>query len=139
MAEPNYEILADAIYRQEGGDKSRHPYGVMSIKPKDKADARQIAINTAKNNYKRWQQAGEPGAYLDFLANRYVPASADPQGNVNWRANIGKIYAQLSAKKEATKPTPVAAAAPTPVLDPLLLRPLPPVAFPAFPQYPLVK
>lgn len=139
MAEPDYEILADAIYRQEGGDKSRHPYGVMSIKPKDKADARKIAINTARNNYKRWQQAGEPGAYLDFLANRYVPASADPQGNINWRANIGKIYTQLSAKKAPATNAPVTVAAPAPVLDPLLLRPLPPVGYPAFPQYPLMK
>lgn len=134
MAEPDYEILADTIYRQEGGDKTKHPYGVMSIKPKDKADARRIAINTAKNNYKRWQQAGEPGAYLDFLANRYVPASADPTGNLRWRTNVPKIYAQLLARKGEAQPAP---AAPAP--DPLLLRPLPPVSYPAFPMYPLVK
>lgn len=142
MAEPNYEILADAVYRQEGGDKTKHPYGVMSIKPKDKADARKIAINTARNNYKRWQQAGEPGAYLDFLASRYVPASADPEGNARWRTNVPKIYAQLLAKKgqgPASTPAPIAPVAPAPVLDPLLLRPLPPVAYPAFPQYPLLK
>lgn len=140
MAEPDYEILADTIYRQEGGDKTKHPYGVMSIKPKDKADARKIAINTARNNYKRWQQAGEPGAYLDFLANRYVPSSADPEGNLRWRTNVPKIYAQLLAKKDLQVATPSpTTTAPAPILDPLLIRPLPLVNYPAFPQYPLVK
>jgi hypothetical protein len=134
---PDYEVLADSIYRQEGSDKTKHAYGVMSIKPKDKSDARQIAINTARNNYKRWNDAGQPGAYLDFLASRYVPESADPTGNKNWRANIGKIYTQLSAKKQPEQAAP--AAAPAPVLDPLLLKPLPPVQYPMFPVYPLVK
>lgn len=133
MAEPDYEILADAIYRQEGGDKTRHPYGVMSVKLKDKADARQIAINTARNNFKRWEAAGQPGDYLNFLADRYVPIASDPQGNVNWKSNVSKIYAQLSAKKPEVKK-----AKPAPALDPLLLRPLPPVNYPMFPQYPLV-
>lgn len=138
MPEPDYEILADAIFRQEGGNKTEHPYGIKSIKPKDKADARKITINTARNNFKRWQQAGEPGAYLDFLANRFVPAVDDPQGNINWRSNVPKIYAQLSANKPpATNAT--SATAPTPVLDPLLLRPLPAVNYPVFPMYPLMK
>lgn len=130
MPEPDYELLADAIFRQEGGNKTAHPYGVKSIKPKDKADARRIAINTARNNYQRWNAAGQPGDYLNFLADRYVPASTDPQGNINWKSNVAKIYAQLEAKKKPAEPA----------VQPrsILMEPLPPVSFPMFPQYPLL-
>lgn len=136
MAEPDYQLLADAIYRAEGGAKARKPYGILSVPVKDEAEARRVAINTARNNYARWQAAGEPGDYLNFLADRFVPASADPRGNVNWKSNVARIYDQLSAKEKKTEDrgqrTEVRP-------DPLLLRPLPPVNYPMFPAYPLVK
>lgn len=135
--EPNWDILLRSIERAEGGDKASVPFGILSVKTKGKDDARQIALNTAKNNFKRWNSAGQPGNYIDFLANRYTPVAHDPQGNINWKKNVSSIYSQLSAKKEATKPAP--SAAPAPALDPLLLQPLPPVNYPAFPMYPLVK
>ena len=88
----NVERMADAIYRAEGGDKARVPYGVLSVKVKDKADARRICINTIRNNITRWEKAGKPGEYIDFLANRYCPPSADPIGNRNWKKNVAAIY-----------------------------------------------
>lgn len=136
---PDWDTLLAAINRAEGGDKAKVPFGILSVPTKGKADARQIALNTARNNYGRWNQAGQPGAYLDFLANRYTPVADDPVGNKNWKSNVSKIYAQLSAKKAPVTNTPVTVAAPAPVLDPLLLRPLPAVNYPAFPMYPLVK
>lgn len=130
MPEPDYEKLADAIYQAEGGSKAKKPYGILSVPVKDEAEARRVAINTARNNYQRWQAAGQPGDYLNFLADRYVPASADPQGNVNWKSNVARIYAQLEAKKKPVEP----------VVQPrsIMLEPLPPVNFPTFPQYPLI-
>ena len=136
--EPDWDILLASINRAEGGDKAKVPFGILSVPTKGKADARQIALNTAKNNYKRWETAGQPGAYLDFLANRYTPVADDPVGNKNWKSNVSKIYTQLSARKEPAVAAPVVVA-PAPVLDPLLLRPLPPVNYPMFPQYPLVR
>lgn len=83
------EKIADAIYIIEGGAKTRFPYGIKSIDTKgDKSFARKICINTVRNNYGRWQNAGRPGKYLDFLADRYCPPSADPVGNRNWKRNI---------------------------------------------------
>jgi hypothetical protein len=83
--------IADAIYKVEGGAKAKVPYGILSVKVKDENDARRICLNTIRNNWKRWEKAGSEGKYLDFLANRYCPESADPVGNSRWKKNIRKI------------------------------------------------
>ena len=93
--EPDYEIMADAMYKAEGGDKTKFPYGVMAVKVKDIDEARRVAINTARNNFKRWKAAGQPGTYLEFMADRYTPPTADPVGNYNWKVNVPEIYNQL--------------------------------------------
>lgn len=99
LVQPNYDLFADAIYRAEGGDKARAPYGVLSIKTKDADEARRITINSAKKNYQRWLDAGKPGTYVQFMANRWTPPSADPKGNANWIKNVPAIYAQLEAQQ----------------------------------------
>ena len=83
--------IADAIYRVEGGSRARVPYGILSIPVRDEAHARRICLNTIKNNRVRWIKAGQPGAFLDYLADRYCPRSADPIGNKNWKANIKRL------------------------------------------------
>ena len=85
------ERIADAIYRVEGGPKAKVPYGILSIPVRDEAHARRICLNTIRNNHKRWIKAGRPGDYLDFLADRYCPPSADPVGNRNWKRNVRRI------------------------------------------------
>lgn len=80
--------IADAIYRLEGGINTRYPYGIKSLKT---LNPRQVCINTIQNNHDRWLRAGSKGNYLDFLANRYCPASVDPIGNKNWIINIHKL------------------------------------------------
>lgn len=85
------EKIADAIYRVEGGSKARVPYGILSIPVRDEAHARRICLNTIRNNHRRWIKAGRPGAYLDFLADRYCPPSVDPKGNKNWKKNIKQL------------------------------------------------
>ena len=88
----NVERMADAIFRSEGGDKARVPYGVLSVKVKDKADARRITITSINNNIKRWEKAGKPGTFIDFMANRWCPVASDPIGNRNWKKNVTAIY-----------------------------------------------
>lgn len=83
--------IADAIYRVEGGSKAKAPYGILSIKVSSEQQARKICINTIKNNHTRWINAGRPGKYLDFLADRYCPKAHDPVGNRNWKRNIRRI------------------------------------------------
>jgi hypothetical protein len=83
--------IANAIYKLEGGAKAKAPYGILSMKVRDKAHARRICLATIRNLRTRWIKAGRPGDELDFLANRYCPPSADPVGNRNWKRNIKTI------------------------------------------------
>ena len=91
---PTDEQIANAIYRAEGGARACVPYGILSVKVKDAADARRICLNTIRNNRRRWQAAGRPGDYIDFLATRYAPIGAknDPHGlNNNWAKNVKRF------------------------------------------------
>lgn len=82
---------ADSIKITEGN----YLYGIKSIKPKNALEARKICKNTVRNNYKRFIAKGGNSSdlkgYINFLADRYCPKSADPQGNINWKANMIKL------------------------------------------------
>lgn len=94
--------LADAIYRAEGGAKARSPYGVLSVKLRAPTsalrtqEARRITLNSIHNNWKRWQALDPRPSTLDsfipFMADRWCPVAADPQGNKNWKKNVTAIY-----------------------------------------------
>ena len=87
----NVQRIADAIYKIEGGKKTKYPYGVKSINTKHNAvKARIICINTIVNTHKRWIAENKPIDFLDYLANRYCPPTSDSIGNRRWRANIRK-------------------------------------------------
>ena len=88
MLDSRANQIADAIYKVEGGAKTKHPYGILSVKT---SDPRGVCINTIKNNFKRWQDRGSKGDFLDFLADVYCPKSADPTGNANWHKNIHRL------------------------------------------------
>jgi len=83
--------IADAIWKVEGGSKAKAPYGILSVKVSSPAMARRICLKTIANNRARWLKAGQPGDYLDFLADRYCPPSVDPAGNRNWKRNVKAI------------------------------------------------
>lgn len=80
--------LADAIFVAEGGDLAKVPYGILSVPVKNKAEARRVCLNTIRNNWKRWEDGGKHGPFLDFLADRYCPPSVDATGNANWKRNV---------------------------------------------------
>ncbi len=82
----NVNKLADAIYLAEGGRKTRHPYGVLSIKT---ANPRRICINTINNRIKAWDGRSD---FITFLALKYCPPSADPVGHRNWIKNVHYHY-----------------------------------------------
>lgn len=82
---------ADSIRITEG-DKN---YGIKSVRFKDSIEARKICKNTVRNNFKRFVASGgsrsDLKGYIDFLADRYCPKSADLTGNINWKANMYKL------------------------------------------------
>lgn len=84
--------VASAIYKLEGGSKTKYPYGIRSINTNgDVAKAKRICENTIKNNFARWNKTNKKIDFLDYLANVYCPSSADRQGNINWKKNIHKL------------------------------------------------
>lgn len=88
IAESEVTRYVSAIYRADGGDKARVPYGIMSVKVRDKDHARRLCEQTVRNNFRRWVEAGKPGSFVKFLALRYCPPSDDPKGHVNWVRNV---------------------------------------------------
>lgn len=87
----NYNLIVDAIYHAEGGARAKKLFGVLSVPCEGYAGCRKVALNTVKNNHKRWQKAGAKGDYLEFLAKRYAPIGAknDPKNlNRNWLKNV---------------------------------------------------
>ncbi len=92
LSETNLNKIVNAIYRIEGGANTKYPYGIMSVKT---TDPRGVCLNTVRNTHIRWINAGKKGDFLDYLANRYCPASVDPTGNRNWKKNIHKLVDNL--------------------------------------------
>ena len=87
------KLIVDAIYRIEGGAKARKPFGILSVPCDGYHDCRRVAENTVRNNYRRWlaTEGRRRGDFLEFLAARYCPRSADPIGHRNWIKNIQSI------------------------------------------------
>lgn len=91
------ERLADAIYLAEGGKLAVVPYGILSVKVKDEAEARRVCLNTIRNNMARWQwarQNGDTRDYIQFLGDRYCPVGAGNDNGTNrfWEKNVRKLY-----------------------------------------------
>lgn len=81
----NVAMIVAAIYHIEGGANTRYPYGIKSVKTDN---PKAVCVRTVENNLHRWHQAGKPGHFLDFLADRYCPPRYDPVGNKRWKRNI---------------------------------------------------
>jgi len=90
-----------AIWLAEGGTNASVPYGILSVPVRDKEEARQVCARTVRNNLRRWQAAGRPGCFYNWLGDRYVPATADPRGNVNWKRNVRTLlkHQQCNCRK----------------------------------------
>jgi hypothetical protein len=81
--------ISAAIYKIEGGNHTKYPFGIRSIDTSGNVDkAKIICQNTIRNNFVRWQKAGKQTDFLTYLGNVYCPQSADSVGNKNWQHNI---------------------------------------------------
>lgn len=98
-AEPNYEELANAIYKAEGGVKASHPYGIMTHYKT--TTARQACINTARHAWRDYAVGASNTSkegYIAFLGARYCPTKGEalrPQEralNGYWIGNVTRLY-----------------------------------------------
>ena len=87
---PDIERLTRAIYLAEGGNRTKHPYGIL--KRYKATTPKQACINTIKSALKRWNGQGD---FIVYLGRTYCPvgASNDPKGlNKNWVKNVKYYY-----------------------------------------------
>ena len=98
----DFERLADSIYRAEGAEKAKKPFGILSIPCEGYEECRQICLNTLKNNFKRWEASSKKKPYLEFLAERYAPRKAHPL-NTNWLKNVRYFYNKNLVDKQYNK------------------------------------
>lgn len=82
------EEICQSIYIIEGGQKTKFPYGIKSVKCTGKNECEKICLNTVENNRKRYSQYGykKYGTFLEFLQSRYCPLSDDKCEN--WLPNL---------------------------------------------------
>lgn len=96
--------LADAIYRAEGSDRTRYPYGIKSVTTDN---PRFVCINTIKHAWKDFERQTKKQyvntmpridrgtvtlPFIQFLGQRYCPESVDRVGYRNWTNNVWRIY-----------------------------------------------
>lgn len=94
-ATPYQKALAYAIAQAENDPSGN--YGVRSVRPTDRRDAARILLNSIRNNEQRYQSAGSPGDFVDFMGRRWAPqgASNDPNNlNSNWPRNVRRFLNQ---------------------------------------------
>lgn len=84
---------ADAIYQAEGGDKTKHPYGILTRYKV--TTPRQACINTVSHYWRDYSklpiQTRQRKRFLEYAQERYAPLQAknDPTGlNANWQRNV---------------------------------------------------
>jgi len=46
------------------------------------------AAATIVKTRERWERAGRPTDFIEYLADRYVPPEDDPEGNLNFKKNV---------------------------------------------------
>lgn len=83
--------IVSAIYRCEGGEHTKYPYGIKSVKVKSKEDARIVCENTVRNEFNRLHVIKLDKYFIYMLADRYCPLKSDKQGNENWKINMVRI------------------------------------------------
>ena len=90
---PDPERLCLAIYKAEGGSRTKHPYGILA---KYKTTTpKQACINTVNSAIKRYKSDSKGMEFIPFLGMTYCPVGAanDPNGlNKNWVPNVRRFY-----------------------------------------------
>lgn len=85
---PDMNRLLDAVWKAEGGEKARVPYGLTTVRVKSHAHAREIARKTLARAL-----AERPDLpWIEATARVYCPAKTDPVGHKNWKRNVMFFY-----------------------------------------------
>jgi len=93
--------VGEAIKVAENDPTGR--FGIRSETFKSVKDDQKTLDNSVRNNRKRWEKAGKPGKFVDFMGKRWAPIGAknDPKNlNKNWPNNVrGALKKRLSTEE----------------------------------------
>lgn len=87
-AAPDMERLLDAVWKAEGGEKARVPYGITTVRVNSPNHARRIARTTLARALR--ERPDLP--WIEATARVYCPEKADPKGHVRWKKNVLYFY-----------------------------------------------
>lgn len=101
-------LILYAIRKAENGGKGKE-FGIKDPKAwnTDLDTQAGWAAATVVKNRLRWEQAGRPKAFIDFLGDRYCPIGSadDPHGlNNNWTGNVRYWHKTFQDQKLAQAP-----------------------------------
>ena len=83
------EVIADAIFKTEGGTNTVYPYGIKQHF--HNTTSQQACINTILHAERDWHITKVDRHFIYLLADRYCPSSCDLKGNINWKNNMVRI------------------------------------------------
>ena len=89
--EPDFEKMATAIYFTEGTYKTRHPFGVLSVKCQGYTECRSVTLRSLKRRWQEYQLKNMNTPFEEYFASKWAPLNAenDPTGlNKNWISNF---------------------------------------------------
>jgi hypothetical protein len=81
--------IVHAIYITEGGEYTKHPYGI--IPHYEHTTPRQACINTVQHYITSHPSEVLSRSLVEHLAAKYCPSSVDPIGHKNWIKNMETI------------------------------------------------
>ena len=93
------EIL-EAIWKAEGGELAEYYYGIRSVKYNSKWHARDICLETIRNNRIRFINQDEYSDFVLFLGSRYCPVGCDNDRGTNryWVRNVKRFLGEMRKK-----------------------------------------
>jgi hypothetical protein len=83
--------VSAAVKRAENNPRN---HGVLSVKTSNPS---KVLDDSVYNNFVRWNAAGRPGKFVDFMQRRWAPIGVknDPKNlNKNWAPNVRKFLQQ---------------------------------------------
>lgn len=67
------EEICEAIYKEEGGKRTRFPYGISKSFCDDRESCKTVCKNTIRNTRRRISNSSEGQVFKEELAKRYCP------------------------------------------------------------------
>jgi len=87
-------VLLLAIRLSENGAEGKE-FGILNPKANNLDKQAGWAAATIMKHHKRFGSSAVTQEFINSLADRYCPPTADPQGNKNWKINVWYWFKEI--------------------------------------------